>query len=352
MLYTYTPVPHPMDIMQSFIDFIFYDVWCTAPENGDFSLDLFDNNPELKEVMVAFYYDDTKAGDFFYGHVQLIYDFFSKLMPAQVAQIRQWYQANNDIKNICTNSPRAQIARYADIAAIYPDLCKHLKSFFQGLYNQNLLNIKALKDKIGHIDEHYKAFMKINKMGKCPFCGLNDIKGIHHKYREAYDHYLPKGLYPFNSINFRNLAPCCHECNSTYKLKKDPAHNANGRRKSFYPYADEAQEIEVTISLNSNDFNRLTPDDICLSFGPTAVREEIETWQDIFGIAERYKAKCSSESDGKYWLEQILDEWKEDDRPPEDYLTALTRQTKKKPLADCNFLKKAFLEGCQRAGAF
>ncbi len=24
---------------------------------------------------------------------------------------------------------------------------------------------------------------------------------------EAYDHYLPKSLYPFNSINFRNLVP-------------------------------------------------------------------------------------------------------------------------------------------------
>ena len=61
------------------------------------------------------------------------------------------------------------------------------------------------------------------------------MKGTHHSKREAYDHYLPKVLYPFNSINFRNLAPACHECNSTYKLGKDPAHNPAGRRKAFNP---------------------------------------------------------------------------------------------------------------------
>ena len=38
----------------------------------------------------------------------------------------------------------------------------------------------------------------------CPFCGLGDIKGVHHTKRETYVHYLPKALYPFNSINFRN----------------------------------------------------------------------------------------------------------------------------------------------------
>src|ERR1035441_1462629 len=61
--------------------------------------------------------------------------------------------------------------------------------------------------RIYEIDAHYKAFVTENKEGKCPYCGCGDIKGVHHSRRDAYDHFLPKGTYPFNSVNFRNLAP-------------------------------------------------------------------------------------------------------------------------------------------------
>lgn len=352
MLFAYTYVPHNMETMQEFIDFIFYEVWCKAPGNGDFRFELFDANTEIKELMEVFYYSDTQGGDFFYGHVERIYGLFAPLTSAQIDQLKQWYQANNDIEKICANDPAVQIARYADIAAIHPGLCNQLSSFFKGLYSQQLLGLAALQAKIGQIDKHYQAFMQVNTTGKCPFCGLGDIKGMHHTKREAYDHYLPKSLYPFNSINFRNLVPACHECNSTYKLSKDPVHNATGRRKAFYPYANGAHQIEITIDLNSTDIERLKPTEIQLSFGPAAIQEEIETWKEVYGIDERYKAKCFSTSDGKYWLTQVFDEWQETGREPAEFLNTLRRQAGKSPLADCNFLKMPFLEGCQRAGVF
>ena len=81
-------------------------------------------------------------------------------------------------------------------------------------------------------------------------------------------------------------------------------------------------------------------------------RSEIETWKDAYSIEERYKAKCCGESDGKYWVAQVLDEWREDGRAPADYLTILTRKTSKYPFTESNFLKKAFLEGCCRLSLF
>ena len=60
MLYAYTYVSHSMEKMQAYIDFIFYEVWCKAPGNGGFRLDLFDPNAELREVMEAFNYGDTR----------------------------------------------------------------------------------------------------------------------------------------------------------------------------------------------------------------------------------------------------------------------------------------------------
>lgn len=351
MLFAYTYVPHAMEKMQEFIDFIFFEVWCTAPGNGDFRFELFDANVELKELMGVFYYGDTQGGDFFYGHVERIYGLFAPLTPAQIDQLKQWYQANNDIEKVCANDPVVQIARYADITAIHPDLSGQLALFFKGLYSQQLLDLAALREKIGQIDEHYQAFMEANTTGKCPFCGLGDIKGVHHTRREAYDHYLPKALYPFNSINFRNLAPACHECNSTYKLSRDPAHNAAGRRKAFYPYTTGVHGIEITIDLNTPDVDRLTPADIQLTFGPAAAHEEIETWKDVYGIDERYKAKCC-DGDAKDWLEQLRILRDAHGITPDASLAAVQQQTAKAPVANSNFLKQAFLEGCQRAGLF
>jgi hypothetical protein len=356
MLFSYTYVPHLMEKMQTFIDFIFDDVWCKAPTSGAFCLGLFDGNAELKEVMTTLFYGHTQGEDFFYSHVQLIYEHFAALTPAQIAQFKLWYQSNNDIEKVCANDPAISLVRYADIAVLHKELSEQLEVLFKGLYDR--VDIAALKKKIGSIDDHYKVFMGVNKSGKCPFCGIADMQGIYHSTREAYDHYLPKGLYPFNSINFRNLVPACHNCNSSYKTSKDPAFTpkdpagSTQRRKVFYPFSNTAYTIDLTVNLKNSDLEHLKPEDMELQFGPPALGEEIETWKDVYGIVERYKAKCCSDTDGKYWLAQILDEWNEDGRLPEDYLKSLARQANKNPFAECNFLKKAFLDGCDRVGLF
>ncbi len=352
MLFPYNYVPHQMERMQEFIDFIFYEVWCKAPNGGSFILDLFDGNADLKEVMTTFFYDHTQGGDFFYRHIQLIYGHFAALNAPQIDQFKQWYQANNDIEKVCANDPSRQVGRYADITPVHNDLSKEIAAFFKGLYSKQVLNLAALKKKIGDIDDHYQNFMQANSTGKCPFCGIADVKGVHHTKREAYDHYLPKDLYPFNSINFRNLAPTCHECNSTYKLAKDPVKSTTGRRKAFYPFADQGCNIDIKIDLNKPNIDHLVPEDITLEFGPASLGEEIETWKDVYGIEERYRAKCCGESDGKYWLTQVFDEWKGNNRSPADFMSTLTKQATKNPFAECNFLKKAFLEGCYRVGLF
>jgi hypothetical protein len=352
MLFPYTYVPHQMEKMQTFIDFIFHEVWCKAPTSGPFGLDLFDANAELREVMEAFYYSDAQGADFFYGHVERIYGLFSALTAVQINQFQQWYQGNNDLEKVCANDPATHLARYVDIAVKHKDLAAQLGTFFKGLYSQSLLDLAALRAKIGDINDHYQTFVATNKAGKCPFCGIGDIKGEHHSKREAYDHYLPKALYPFNSINFRNLAPACHECNSTYKLSKDPAHNLAGRRKAFYPFAAAAQIIDIRVALQHSDIENLKPTDVQMRFGPAAITEEIETWKDVYGIEERYKAKVCGENDGKYWLTQVLDECQAYDKQPADVLAMRAQQAQSRPYADCNFLRRPFLEACQQIGVF
>jgi hypothetical protein len=360
MLFPYTYVPHQMDKMQTFIDFIFHEVWCKAPTSGPFGLNLFDANAELREVMEAFYYSDSQSADFFYGHVERIYGMFSALTAAQINQFQQWYRGNNNLEKVCANDPATILARYADITATHKALSDQLSTFFKGLYSQSLLGLAVLRAKIGEIDDHYKKFVEINKAGVCPFCGINDLLGEYHSKREAYDHYLPKALYPFNSINFKNLVPACHHCNSSYKASKnlaytpkDPA-GATFRRVVFYPYTTTSYAIELQVTLQHSDIEKITPTDISLQFGPDAIIDQINTWRDVYSIEERYKARISGngQNDAKYWLAQVLDEWKEDGRHPSDYMKTLTRQAIKHPYASCNFLKKPFLDECQKHGLF
>lgn len=348
MLFPYKYVPHQMEKMQTFIDFIFYEVWCKAPANGEFRHELFDDNAELKELMEVFFYGDTQGGDLFYGHVQRIHGLFAGLNQIQIDQFKKWYQANNDIKRACENDPAIQLVRYKEIMAAYPGIAKQLASFFRKLYDKSFLQLAAVREKVGDIKNHSHQFFTTNNIGKCPFCGITNLKGIHHTRREAYDHYLPKFRYPFNSINFHNLAPACYECNSSYKLSKDPARKNAGRRKAFYPYSTVSYSIEITIDLKKPDIDRLAPADIRLAFGPAAIRDEINTWRDVYGIDERYKAMCCS-SDAKDWLELVRILRDTGIQPPTS-LAMLKQQTDKAPFANSNFLKIAFLEGCNRVG--
>ncbi len=358
MLFHYTYVPHRMEKMQRFINFIFYQVWCRARKTGPYGLNLFEANPPLKDVMTSFAYDHTDAGDRFSSQVQAIYLSFSQLKQRDIAQFKRWYQGNNDLEKVCANNPIVHLARYADIAVNHENLAAQLGVFFKGLYSQSLLGLAALRAKIGDIDDHYKTFVQTNKTGKCPFCGMSDLLGPDHTPRDAYDHYLPKALYPFNSINFRNLVPVCHHCNSSYKTIKDPAYttkhpaSALHRRPVFYPYKTAPHSIQLQIDLHHSDIAKLTKADITLQFGPAAIAQEIDTWKEVYGIEERYKSKLCTESDGKAWLAQVLDEWKELGRDPEDFLRTLALHSKKRPYNDCNFLKEPFLEACRRLGIF
>ena len=163
---------------------------------------------------------------------------------------------------------------------------------------------------------------------------------------------MPKALYPFNSINFRNLALACHDCNSSYKLRKDPGHNVDGRRKAFNPYATASYSVEINVAFSHSDVENLVPADIAIEFGPPQLVEQLETWRDVYSVDERYKAKLCANNGGKYWLTQVFDECQSYGIQPSDILASRIQQAQKSPYADCNFLNVAFLEACNDKGIF
>ena len=357
MLFNYRYVNHRIEGFQAYLDHLVKEVWCKA--TGDFSLDLL--HADLQEIVLEIYNTEEnttrgKVSDWLYGPIREIFDLFKKLDPAQRRQISDWYDHNNDIEALCACDPLKPPATYADIRAIDADLETALKDFCKSLFT-NVIGLESVKSRVGSIDAHYSAFITENKKGKCPYCGYADIKGEYHTHREAYDHFLPKGTYPFNSVNFRNLAPMCHECNSTYKLAKDPTRHIDpisrarggARRKAFYSYAAVASGITVTVNLNTNDVTNLKPDEIDLQLAAPGREEEVEGWKEVFGIEERYKAKFCAENDGRAWLQQIVEEAENGDMTGDQLLAIELRKADRFPYSDANFLKQPFLVACKSA---
>jgi hypothetical protein len=152
----------------------------------------------------------------------------------------------------------------------------------------------------------------------------------------------------------------CTECNSAYKLQKDPATNVDPitrkksgtRRKAFYSYATVASGITVSMILKSNDVANLHPRDIELEIVAPGRGEEVESWKDVFGIDERFKAKCCASNDGKAWLVQVIDEAANVSLTPKQMLAAKRKSAAAKPYVDANFLKIPFLAACENAKIF
>jgi hypothetical protein len=184
-----------------------------------------------------------------------------------------------------------------------------------------------------------------------------DGQGMHHTRREAYDHFLPKDIYPFNSVNFRNLAPMCHECNSTYKLTRDPTRHIDPtsrktggtRRRAFHSYATVASGITFTVNLKTKDVKTLNKNDIDIQFTAPGRKEEVEAWKDVFGVEERYKAKFCGKNDGNAWLEHIVEEAENGDLTTDQLLAQGFRAADRSPYDSAYFLKKPFLAACKNA---
>ena len=357
MLFTYKHIEnHPIYTLQKWIDDLFLDVWCKADLKVEYDIELLPD--DIRAVTEEIYHDDRVKIDYLYGPVEKVYKLFQGFDQDVKDTLAKAYQDNNCIEDLCQNQNGCIPFRYNQLKDINEDLNNTLETFFKHLFT-NVISLKAVTDRIGKIETHYKDFVTLNDEDRCPFCGTNDIKGKYVKRKEAYDHYLPKDIYPFNSINFLNLAPMCHECNSSYKGIKDPLLKQDKvtRRRAFYPYAEKEPAIDLTIRLSSKDIESIHPEEIELELSAEGKEEEVDAWTEVFGIEERYKEKCLSKNYGKFWYQEATDEYENLPEavkaiyPKDQWIDKLIRSAKTNKNAQANFIKAAFLEACLRSGS-
>ncbi|CAM3624920.1 hypothetical protein FLGE108171_06800 [Flavobacterium gelidilacus] len=367
MLFTYNYIPHHIEKLQEYLDFLFFEVWCKA--DGDFNVDKLENHGELQQIYIDLGNLEGAWASFFNGSIETIYKEFLKLDSVYITELINNYEINNNIENLCYNKDLLPLT-YDDIKENNPNLAKALKDFYSKIYGSNSpfnLEVFGFLNKV-LITDYDTQFMTANNKEICPFCGINHLKGNNHSYREAYDHFIPKGTYPFNTLNFKNLTPMCNECNSTYKLTKvpifkknpkkiDPIKNKDNRSLAFYPYAENHPVIEFSVKINTSNILQLKTDEIELSIDSKGYEEQIESWIRVFGLDERYKALLCSPSAGKDWFNSIMDEYQNaealsDINGAEQYYNVILKDARKNIISGQGFIKSVFLEECKSKGLF
>lgn len=352
MLFPYIQLPHKMRYMHGFIAYIFARVWCRAG-TVEYSLDLFNGMPKLYVIMEELDRQDKAgkedgAGAFFYKYVNGIFNEFKALQPPELKALKKQFLANNNIQALCEGLTNP--VRYS--SAAQTELDKKIQNFFSKLYSCGFFNLKLVRDAIGaNLHDHYNDFAKENDLPCCPFCGLQPMDNEYDPTREAYDHYLPSSVYPFNSVNLKNLAPSCYKCNSQNKGAKDPLlDDAGNPRRAFFPYSKSRYDIEISLQFLSHSRLPQQASEVVVDIECLGYEEELETWNHLYKIKKRLSAKCCSNATRTAWMNRIKIECQNYKRTPEEALEAELIACNESPWVEAAFLKSAYLREADRKG--
>ncbi len=269
-------------------------------------------------------------------------------------EIKYWEQDNrslfinairnsNDIDRIC----KREIVP-TRIGEIEENLRNTVSELFTKLYVQ-VLNGDNVKNTYGSLQEHFKEFKTPNSVFKCPTCGLMSSKSKEEK-RDDYDHYLPKHLFPFSSVNFQNLIPICTDCNGTDVKGKNDILSINDNRKIFYPYDNTHTGIKITCEV-TNDRVGVSESDLNYSFNYTTAEEnreeEIESWKTIFKINSRYQKRAKGKGNNWYkhfW--EFMNDPTFKDIPEDDKRSSYLRNELRN--IDLEFIKLPVIEAIEK----
>jgi hypothetical protein len=196
-------------------------------------------------------------------------------------------------------------------------------------------------------DKHYHQIYKSIPSHICPFCGDENLSplGSQGSRREALDHYLLKDSYPFAAANLRNLVPMGYKCNSQYKNTKDLLYKIDGtRRRAFDPYN---YHTTIAVSLDDSqpfagikgELNAPLPK-WQIDFGSNS--EEIDTWNDVFYIRDRYSSMLNDEF--KSWFEFFCQWCKRRINPQSDLALVDAIELYSQDRASEGFGERAFLK--------
>lgn len=184
-----------------------------------------------------------------------------------------------------------------------------IKAKYTQVLNE-LLVIFDYDGQISHSKSKAYELAKRKHINVCPYCGRQYIFTVIQKdkigkndkeriARPEFDHWYSKELYPLLSLNYYNLIPSCHICNSTVKGSEifsldthiHPYIKENNCDFKFYSRIKLNGEYGVDISNVSNKKVQNMIDSFCL--------------EDIYDYHGELEVKDMITMKKKYWNQQI-----------------------------------------------
>jgi len=224
-----------------------------------------------------------------------IYDIIKTWEQQDRTDLCKLIRDSNDIPNICEGNFAPPV-----IDNKATGLNKLLRKFFIDLYVQ-VIDGEGFSDKYNtSLREHFDCFSIKNKeITLCPICGIGELKKKEDSIRDQYDHFLPKALYPFSSVNFENLVPSCRECNSfDAKGEKDTIAVSTG--KLFFPFDSNHKGISVEFHISNDHIKPEKVDWRIVFTNSEGKSDEIDSWRAIYKIDNRYSGHVKGRIDKWY----------------------------------------------------
>lgn len=224
-----------------------------------------------------------------------IYNITKEWEPNRRQDFFDAIKKSNDIKEICCGEV---IPCKAD--DIPEELRELTKTLFVKLY-EDVLKGKFFQPIYGTRKEHYHTFKLLanNNLELCPACGIWPMHNGAEDITDQYDHYLPKDIYPFSSVNFENLVPICSDCNSFQVKGNDDILSHTGR--VFFPFDQDHKGIELDVKIKKNDLDNLSNIEWEVIYSNEEGKEdEIAAWKLIYKIESRHKSHITGNIESWY----------------------------------------------------
>jgi hypothetical protein len=351
--------PHPFEELHGFVSGAM-ELICRSTTDSSFEKDILDKlHPEFKALVNE---ESKNKSDYLYKPMEKLFHLIKGEPPAQKLLLLKAIKENNEIEDICQTVSR-QLISYEEITnkTLRKELLTFLNNLYEGYLNRSSFIRYATRraremglPETARVDfkHHFDSLVTNSQMRVCPFCGMGLLLNKFNDGRNAYDHFLPKGTIPFVSVNFRNLAPMCDECNSKNKLAKVPVCKQGDinkpRVKAFYPFAKQAPVINIGFEIlnEGKSWDELLLSEINLII-TTAQIDEAESWKNTFCIESRYKAQALGSINT--WLDSLRIEYAEDkkDYPQikwKAFIDKALRTYQSNRYVELNFLKYALLK--------
>lgn len=242
---------------------------------------------------------------------QAVFDSYNALAEPLKNSVQDIYASHLSYKH-CFSSIDIDIASPCEGLN---EFWKKVRSLATYLYSTTLglVCFNDACDEEADMDVHYEEYKQLNGV-VCCFCGTEEMmeerviepedgfeSEEEKQWRASYDHYLPKKLYPFLSVDFDNLIPCCQKCNEKAKGEIDVLSADGVRTPAFYPYDREAT-VELEASLTQvNGAIAMTVD---IKDVDGEANAKADTWNRAFKVIPRVNKRLKNFN--RSWLAPLF----------------------------------------------